>query len=127
MVISRAGALAAAAGLAGCAAVVTAGGERLSPTSPEFRAYVERVFREQNDIASELAFAIEDGGPAAASLGEAEQALLRACEGLNEIAARRRDEQRTGARRGLSAARAAPECERATAAAREALTAAEPR
>ena len=46
--------------LCACASVTTAAGERLALTSPEFRAYVERVFREQNRVASELAFELED-------------------------------------------------------------------
>ena len=49
--------------LSGCASVVTADGERLALTSAAFRAYVERVFREQNRLADELAFAL-DIGPA---------------------------------------------------------------
>jgi hypothetical protein len=126
MKTASAGVLCAASLMCACAAVVTADGQRLEPASAEFRAYVERVFREQNEVASELAFAIEDAAPdPPAALTSAEDALIGACAGLNEIAARRRDEQRAGARRGLAAARAAPQCERAARAARAALAAAQ--
>jgi hypothetical protein len=108
----------------GCAAVTTADGERLRISSDEFSAYAERVFREQNRIASQLAFALADadrGGSRYVALAAAEDDLLDACEGLNEIAARRRDGQRPGALRGLRAAREAPACERAAVAAMAAL------
>jgi hypothetical protein len=111
----------AAAGCAG--AVTTAAGERLTLTSPEFRAYVERIFREQNQVATQLAFAIEDreAGAAAASLEAAEQSLLTACAGLNELATARRDEQDLGVLQQAQAARQAPLCEDAIGTAREAL------
>ena len=52
----RAAALAAvSATLFGCAAVTTADGTRLVFGSDDFRAYVERVFRDQNRVADELA------------------------------------------------------------------------
>ncbi|HEY8520203.1 MAG TPA: hypothetical protein VIN61_08990 [Gammaproteobacteria bacterium] len=106
---------------AGCAAVTTVDGERLGVASDEFRDYAERVFREQNRVATDLAFAIEEaeirGFDAPEALVRAEERLLEACAGLNELAARRRDQRRVGARRGLAAARQAPRCE---AAAREA-------
>lgn len=110
--------------LAGCA-VTSADGERLRPGSSEFRSYVERVFREQNRVASDLAFALEaaPAGSAAADLGAAEDALLEACEGLNELAALRRDDQRLGPKRGLQAARTAADCENAARAGRAALDA----
>ncbi|HEX6996639.1 MAG TPA: hypothetical protein VF322_00760 [Gammaproteobacteria bacterium] len=102
---------------AGCATVTTASGERLEVASDEFRDYAERVFREQNRVATDLAFAIEDaqtrGSDAPEALLRAEERLLEACAGLNELAARRRDQRRVGARRGLAAARQAPECEAA--------------
>jgi hypothetical protein len=107
--------------LTGCATIDTADGRRLRPTSAEFRAYVERVFREQNRVADELAFALE--GPGAdqplravdgTELAAAEQRLLDACAGLNELATTRRDGQRFGLRRGLNAARTVTECEEET-------------
>jgi hypothetical protein len=112
---------------AACAAVTAADGERIAFGSAEFRAYVERVFREQNDVADRLAFALEDtaaaDGTEHADLAAAEDRLLAACAGLNELATARRDEQRLGVRRSAGIARQAPECERATRAAREALPA----
>jgi hypothetical protein len=123
----RAPCLAAAALLAGCAAVTTADGTRLGLGSDEFRGYVERVFREQNKTASDLAFALDDatsaGGAAPHELAAAEDALLAACAGLNELATSRRDAQSLGLRRSAAAARGAPDCERATRAAQSALAA----
>jgi hypothetical protein len=110
-----------------CAAVTTADGRQVAFGSSEFRSYVETVFREQNKAASDLAFAIEDaaasGGAEPPELIAVEDALLRACAGLNELATARRDEQRLGAGRSAAVARKAPECERATLAARSALAA----
>lgn len=99
--------------LHGCAAVPTADGERLKLTSPEFRGYVERVFREQNRVADALAFALEDEG-SEAELAAAEQRLLVACAGVNELATARRDDSALGLRSSVRAARTVPECERAT-------------
>lgn len=116
---------AAAAAFAGCA-VTTAGGDRLALGSAEFRGYVERVFREQNRVATELGFALEDAEPAAApaDLAAAEDALLDACAGVNELATLRRDGERIGARRGARNARSVPGCEAATRTAEAALAAA---
>jgi len=119
--------LASATLLAGCAAVTTADGSRLRFGSDEFRAYVEGVFREQNKTASDLAFALDDatagGGAEPRELAAAEDALLAACAGLNELATSRRDAQHLGLRRSAAAARGAPDCERATRAAQSALAA----
>ena len=117
--------LAAAAALLAACAVTTADGTRLSLASSEFRGYVERVFRDQNKVASDLAFALDDatasGGAAPPELTAAEDALLKACAGVNELATSRRDQQDLGVRRSASAARGAPDCERATRAAQTAL------
>jgi hypothetical protein len=104
-------------------AVSTAGGERLTLTSPEFRAYVERVFRDQNRIADELAFALESPAGEQDALAAAEQGLLAACAGVNELATARRDAQRLGPRRSAQAARTVPRCEAATQAAATTLAA----
>lgn len=100
--------------LLGCAAVPTADGERLSLRSAEFREYVERVFREQNRVADAVAFALEAAGAQESELAAAEQELLAACAGVNELATARRDQQRLGMRSSVRAARSVPECERAT-------------
>jgi hypothetical protein len=110
--------------LAACAAVTTAEGERLRLTSDRFADYAERVFRDQNRIATELAFALEDASPEsehAEDLESAEEALLDACAGLNEVAAARRDAGHLRAGRQISAARQAPACERAVIEAAAAL------
>jgi hypothetical protein len=111
--------------LAACAAVSTVDGERLWLTSEAFRGYVERVFREQNRVADELAFALEAPGAGRAGLAAAEQALLEACASVNELATARRDRRRLGVRSGMRAARTVPDCERATRAAEGVLAAAE--
>jgi hypothetical protein len=111
---------------AGCAGVITtASGQRLAITSPEFRDYVEQVFRRQNQTVTDLAFALEDAPPgdstSSVALASAESTLLDACAGLNQLATARRDQQRLGPRRQAEAARQAPRCEAATAKARVAL------
>jgi len=122
---SRAFPLAAAAALLTACAVTTADGTRLGLASSEFRAYIERVFRDQNKVASDLAFALDDatasGGSAPPELMAAEDALLEACAGVNELATSRRDQEDLGVRKSASAARRAPDCERATRAAQTAL------
>ena len=100
--------------LLGCAAVPTADGQRLRLASPEFREYVERVFREQNRVADELAFELDAPGSPRADLAAAEQELLAACTGVNELATARRDGRRLGMRSSVRAARTVPDCERAT-------------
>jgi hypothetical protein len=76
-------------------------------------------------VATELAFALEDAGaPGAAppaGLAAAEDALLEACAGLNELATLRRDGENVGARRGARNARSVPGCETAMLAAERAL------
>src|SRR5262249_43675425 len=121
----RAFLLAAASALLAACAVTTADGTRLGLASSEFRAYVERVFRDQNKVASDLEFALDDatasGGSAPAELTAAEDDLLKACAGVNELATSRRDQEDLGVRKSASAARSAPDCERATRAAQTAL------
>ena len=106
--------------MAGCASVSTADGEKLGLASAEFREYVERVFREQNRVADAVAFALEAPGRHEA-LEAAEQELLAACAGVNELATARRDQERVGMRAGAQAARTVPDCERATRAAESRL------
>ena len=117
MVFARPAAVALLLILSGCAAVPTADGQRLSLRSAEFREYVERVFREQNRVADAVAFALDAPGEQDAQLAAAEQQLLAACAGVNELATTRRDQQRLGMSDSLRAARSVPDCERATRAA----------
>lgn len=118
--LRTAASLVATAILAGCA-VLTADGDRLSLTSPEFRAYVERVFREQNKVADRFAFALEDAANPPAEVAAAEQSLLTACSDLNQLATARRDERRLSLRQRSAAARSVPECERTMRASAAAL------
>jgi hypothetical protein len=114
MVVARPVLILASIGLAGCAAVPTADGETLRLGSAEFRDYVERVFREQNRVADDVAFALEAPDSPSNELAAAEQHLLVACEGVNELATARRDGRRLGMRASVRAARTVPDCERAT-------------
>lgn len=110
--------------LAGCASVTALDGRRYAVTSEPFRAYAERVFRAQNAALSELAFALDEPGLARDDqdrLEAVESGLIAACGPLNEMAVRRRDEQSGGVGQSLRAARSVPDCERAVAAAIEAL------
>lgn len=110
--------------VAACTGVTTAGGQRLALTSKEFSSYMESVFREQNELLTEIAFVLDredlsdiDRG----ALEVAEESLLVACERINEVAATRRDGQDPGRIRESRAARAAPSCERAAVEARTVL------
>lgn len=115
--------------LGGCVSVTTLEGERIAMASDEFPAYVEEVFRRQNAVASNLAFAMELESQDSAryrALESAELDLLDACAGLNDLANERRN---GGTPRGLSAARrvrGAADCERAAARAEQVLAAREP-
>jgi hypothetical protein len=111
-------ATACAAG-AGCA-VTTADGRRLRLASSEFRVYAEQVFREQNRVASDLAFALEAPAPAS-DLIEAEESLLAACSSLNAVASARRDGESSSLAEQTRAGRNAPRCEAAIAVAEAAL------
>jgi hypothetical protein len=113
MVLARSAVLCMLMSVAGCAAVPTADGQRLRLGSSEFRDYVERVFREQNRVADAAAFALEAPGSQDAGLAAAEQGLLAACAGVNELATARRDQRRLGIRNSARAARTVPDCERA--------------
>jgi hypothetical protein len=102
--------------IGGCA-VTRVDGERLRPGSDDFSDYVESVFRRQNEVATELALAIEDESVETdryAALEDAELALLVACRGLNELALAQRNGERIRGLGALKRARLAPECESAT-------------
>jgi len=101
----------------GCASVPTADGQNFRLGSDEFRDYVERVFREQNRVADAIAFALETPNAQDAELATAEQDLLAACAGVNELATARRDQRRLGLRSSVGAAKSVPDCERAARAA----------
>ena len=94
----------------GCVSVTTQDGERLTAPSSEFRAYIEAVFREQNRVATDLAFALESvsGGAAQDEIELAEGELIAACASLNEIATERRAGRELSRQRQIDAARRAP-------------------
>ncbi len=111
------------AALAGCASTVTTlDGRNLRLSSPEFRVYFERVFREQNEVVTTLAFAQSDAvdGSEMAAL---EDELLAACAELNELAVARRDGRSVSLRRQAGLAATAPACEAAVADVRRRLAA----
>ncbi len=101
---------------AGCATTIsTVDGRTLTLNSPEFRVYVERVFREQNQAATELAFAQDDAsGARYETLLQLEDVLLEACASLNALAAARRDNRVLGLRRQARMATTVPSCESTT-------------
>jgi hypothetical protein len=112
-------------GLAGCApGIRVPDGERMRLRSDEFAAYAEAVFRKQNEALDALAFALDEQ-PDDLRLLRAEDDVLEACLGLNEIAVRRRDARSTRPLRELRAARRVPDCARAAEAAFAELGAAE--
>jgi hypothetical protein len=101
---------------AGCA-VTGVQGQRMPLRSEAFGAYVEEVFRRQNDVAARLSLELERESPETGRytlLEDAELALLTACGSLNEIARARRDGERIGGLGGLRRARRTPDCELAT-------------
>jgi hypothetical protein len=124
--LSLVGALA----LVGCASVKSVDGQRYRVGGAAFRAYIEQVFRAQNRVADELVFTLEDlpaGATVSADqLNAADTQLLAACAGLNQLATSRRDAVKLGNRQALAAARTAPDCERAVAAAQDLLRALDP-
>ena len=111
--------------LTGCASTVTAtDGRTLRLNSPEFRVYVERVFREQNAVATALAFSQDEAsGVRYDTLLELEDGLLAACAELNALAAARRDSRALGVREQARMATTAPGCEATTQRTQEALDA----
>jgi len=122
MLVRRAVLLGTTLACVGCATVTTVDGQRLGLASAEFASYVERVFREQNRIADALAFALDDEADRT-DLMEAEQSLLTACAGVNELATARRDGEGLGLKRSAANARSVPTCERAAQAAASLLPA----
>jgi hypothetical protein len=99
---------------------VTGGGERLRSTSAEFRAYAEQVFRTHNDVTTSMAYAIDDLEGAADAdrrregLIDADDRMMRACSGLNEIASARRDNRTVSLKKRAAAAKRVPDCELAS-------------
>jgi len=103
-------------GVSGCA-VTDMQGQRMPARSAAFAAYVEVVFRRQNEIAAELALVLERepaGSERFAELEDAELALLTDCRSLNEVARARRNGEPASGLGALRRARRAPDCERAT-------------
>ena len=102
--------------VAACAPVTSLDGQRMPMRSDAFSEYVESVFRQQNDVATQLAFALdreEFDSPSYVLLEAAELGLLEACAGLNDLAVRRRDGSSAGGLGAARAARRAPACEQA--------------
>jgi hypothetical protein len=101
---------------AGCA-VVSVDGQRMGIRSDEFSAYVEAVFRRQNELAADLILALDTedvGSERYLQLEDAELELQTACIALNAMALARRDGEEVGGIGALKQARQAPECESST-------------
>lgn len=90
----------------------------MAARSETFAAYVEGVFRRQNEVAAELSLALErepDDTERFSLLEAAELTLLTECRGLNEMARAQRAGEQLAGLGALKRARQAPDCERATA------------
>ena len=96
-----------------CVSCHTEGGTAPFPLETYEQVYGKR---------SAIAFALESDVEVPALAG-AEQGLLAACAGVNELATARRDARRLGLRRSAELARGVPDCERAAQAAAAALRA----
>jgi hypothetical protein len=121
----------AALALMGCATVVTtAQGQRLRTNSGEFRDYAEEVFRTHNEVATSLAYALDDVEAAGPNTGpyqrlaNADDRMMKACSPLDELAVARRDNRQVSLRQLTAMARSVPDCERATLAAQASIAAA---
>ncbi len=106
--------------LTACSTVTThtPDGRKETRTVEEFRQYAEEVFRRQNEAASAVIFwldELEDDSPDTYTALEASEArMLQACQALNQVAARRRDQQRVGLGRKRAVVRTIGACEVAT-------------
>jgi hypothetical protein len=110
--------------LSACAAVTGLDGQQLRLGTDQFASYVEAVFRRQNELLSEFAFALDGetiDSPEFLRLELAEGLLIDACEGLNWLALRRQQQRPLGGPRATRAARTAPLCEEAADQAADAL------
>jgi hypothetical protein len=108
----------------GACAVVIGDGTRLRPGSDAFADYVESVFRQQNEVLSALAFALDAEEPDSTryvALEQSEAEVLEHCEGLNALATARQRGERVGGLSALGTARRAPECARVAETARALL------
>ena len=106
---------------AGCASsITTLDGRDLSLNSTEFREYFEAVFRDQNDVATQLAFAQSDSDDSADWL-ELEDDLFAACAGLNELVLARANARVISPGRQARLAATAPNCEAMAALVRDRL------
>ncbi len=112
--------------LVACAGVIERpDGRIMALNSKEFRAYVGAVFRHQNRLADALAFAIVDGDSEShlQRLENAEQRLISACAGVNELATAERDGAKLGVWRKRRLARQVVDCQIAAGAAEKVLAA----
>jgi hypothetical protein len=111
----------ALAAICGCAgSLATGDGERLRISSAEFAEYAQDVFRLQNQVLDELAFALDER-PDDIGLQNAEETVLDACADINELAVRRQRGRGVRPLRDMEAARSVPACEAAAAMASEAI------
>lgn len=84
------------------------------------RADAEAVFREHNRVAGEIMFVLAElrpDDPNAVALTKADNAMLDACQALNDLAIAHRDQRQTGVTLGLRLPATIDACRETTAAA----------
>lgn len=100
--------------LAACVPLVeTQNGRHLRATSPEFKDYAERVFRQQNSLSWALVEALEtvSDPDKLHQLNHLESQLRQDCEPVNRLASARRRGTTSSRAEQLALVRALPECE----------------
>ena len=110
--------------LAACVPLVeTRDGRQLRATSPAFKDYAERVFRQQNSLSWALIEALEttDNPQMHQRLSQLETRLRQACEAVNRLASARRQGKSSSRAEQLALVRALPQCEARSEEARQLL------
>jgi len=110
--------------LAACVPLVeTQDGRHLRATSPAFKDYVERVFRQQNNLSWALVEALEtvSDPDKRQKLNQLESQLRRACEPVNRLASARRRGTASSRAEQLALVRTLPQCEASSQEARQLL------
>jgi len=110
--------------LAGCVPLVeTEDGRHLRATSPAFKDYAERVFRQQNSLSWALLEAMEtvSDPDTLQHLTQLESQLRQDCEPVNRLASARRRGTTSSRADQLALVRALPQCEARSQEARQLL------
>jgi len=110
--------------LAACVPLVeTRDGRHLRATSPAFKDYAERVFRQQNSLSWALVEALEtvSDPDTLERLTQLESQLRQDCEPVNRLASARRRGTTSSRAEQLALVRALPQCEARSQEARQLL------